>query len=168
MADGMFNIARGAAKFYYYAVENSTVLATSGQFTAAADSSLLVVAINAGATTEDTFRDYDDLAALIADANVAEATNSGYARKVLTDVELAAVPAPDDVNNRQDLDIPDQTWTAVAAAGGAWTHLVICFRPAAASADSAIIPISFHGFAVTPDGSDIVAQINAAGFYRSS
>jgi hypothetical protein len=34
--------------------------------------------------------------------------------------------------------------------------------------DSNIVPISQHDFAVTPDGSDITAQIAAAGFYRAA
>ena len=34
--------------------------------------------------------------------------------------------------------------------------------------DSSIIPLTCHDFAVTPDGSDIIAQINAAGFFRAS
>jgi len=165
VADFVFNIARGASKFYYFAVENSTVLAASGQFTAAADSALLIVAIDAAGTTDAALKDFDDLAALLA-GTPNEVTNSGYARKVLTEADLAAVPAPDDTNERLDLDLPDQTWTAVGA-GTAWTDLLVCFRPSAGSADSAVIPISCHDYVATPDGSDIVAQINAAGFYRS-
>lgn len=165
--DFVFNIARGCTKFYYFAVENSTVLAASGQFTAAADSALIVVAINDGAVSDDAMKDFDDLAALLASA-ANEATNSGYARKVLTETELAAVPVPDDTNNRYELVIPDQVWTAVQTAGGAWTGLVVCFRPNAAAADSAIIPITHHAFAVTPDGSDITADVPTLGFYRSA
>jgi hypothetical protein len=99
---------------------------------------------------------------------VAEATNSNYARKVLTDSDLAALPSPDDTNNRYDIDLPDQTWSAVAA-GDNWTDLLICYDPdTTGGADSAIIPLTLHDFSVTPDGSDIVAQIAAAGFFRAS
>jgi len=31
-----------------------------------------------------------------------------------------------------------------------------------------VVPCTLHDFAVTPDGSDITAQIAAAGFYRAS
>jgi hypothetical protein len=168
-ADFVFNIARGASHYYYYAVKQSLVVTATGTppFTSAADSALIVVAINAGGETDPVLRDYDTLDALLVAANPAEVTNTNYARKVLTDTELAAVPAPDDTNERYELDIPDQTWTAVAA-GTAWTDLLVCFRPNAAAADTAIIPLTCHDFAVTPDGSDITAQIAATGFYRSA
>jgi hypothetical protein len=168
MADFIFNIARGATKFYYFAVENSTVLAASGQFTAAADSSLIVVGIDAGGVADTALRDFDDLAAVLASA-ANEVTSTNYARKVLTESDLVAVPVPDDANDRYDLDVPDQTWVNVVSNGATpnFTDLLVCFRPAAGSADSAIIPISCHDFVSTADGSDIVAQINAAGFYRS-
>ena len=34
--------------------------------------------------------------------------------------------------------------------------------------DTNIIPLTCHDFSVVPDGSDITAQINSAGFYRAS
>lgn len=167
MADFVFNIARGKLAFYYYAVENSLVVTAAGTpaFTSAADSSLLVVAIDAAGAADAALRDFDELAALLA-STPNEVTNTGYARKVLTDADLAAVPAPDDTNERLDLDIPDQTWTGVLA-GTAWTDLLVCFRPAAASGDSAVVPLTCHDFPITPDGSDVTASIAAAGFYRS-
>ncbi len=82
--------------------------------------------------------------------------------------DLAALPAPDDTNDRFDIDIADQTWSAVAA-GTAWTDLLVCYDPdTTGGTDSAIIPLTCHDFAVTPDGSDITAQIAAAGFFRAS
>ena len=99
------------------------------------------------------------------DPSTAEATNSGYARKVLTDADLTAF-GPDDTNNRVDLDIPDQTWTAVAA-GSNWTDLGIAYG-LNGGADSAKVPLTWHDFVVTPSGTDIVAQIAAAGFFRAS
>jgi hypothetical protein len=35
-------------------------------------------------------------------------------------------------------------------------------------ADSTFIPLTKHDFVVTPDGSDVTAQIALAGFYRSA
>jgi hypothetical protein len=88
-------------------------------------------------------------------------------RKFLADTDLAAGAGatPDDTNNRMDVDIPDQTWAA--ATGNAISALVVAYDPNS-SADSAIIPLTHHDFVVTPDGTDIVAVINAAGFYRAS
>lgn len=157
MADQVFNIALGRVAELYNRVDSNDP----------ANSALVVVAINTTAT-DATLKDLDTLAAIEADANTAEATNSGYARKVLTDADIVAF-APDDTNNRVDLDIPDQTWTAVATSPGAWTDLVICYdNDTTAGTDSNIVPLTQHDFAVTPDGSDITAQIAAAGFFRAS
>jgi hypothetical protein len=130
------------------------------------NSALVIVAIDAGADTDATIRDRDDLSTLLAGTSN-EVTNSGYARKVLTDADILAF-APDDTNDRVDLDIPDQTWTGIGA-GTAWTDLLICYdNDTTAGTDSNIIPLTLHDFAVTPDGSDITAQIAAAGFFRAS
>lgn len=156
MADFVFNIAKGRVTELYNRVDSNDPT----------NSALIVVAIVSSAT-DDTMGDYDTLSALLGDANVAEATNTNYARKTLTDTDLSAI-SPDDTNNRMDLDIADQTWSAVAA-GDNWTDLVICYdNDTTGGTDANIIPLTNHDFAVTPDGSDITAQIAAAGFYRAS
>lgn len=156
MADFVFNIAKGRVAELYNRVDSNDPT----------NSALVVVALVATAT-DAVMRDYDTLSALLGDANVAEATNTNYARKTLTDTDLAAM-APDDTNDRMDLDIPDQTWTGVAA-GDNWTDLVICYDDdTTGGTDANLIPLTLHDFAVTPDGSDITAQIAAAGFYRAS
>lgn len=157
MADLVFNIAKGRAAELYNRVDlNDPTNAV-----------LLVIAINAGAATDATLRDYDTMAAIEGDANAAEVTNSGYARKTLTDADLVAF-APDDANDRVDLDIPDQTWTGVAA-GSAWTDLIVAYdNDSTSGTDSSVVPLTLHDFAITPSGSDITVQINAAGFYRAS
>lgn len=157
MADLVFNIAKGRVAELYNRVDLNDP----------ANSALIIAVFNAGAMTDATVRDYDTLAAIEADAAAAEVTNTGYARKTLTDADIVAF-APDDTNDRVDLDIPDQTWTAVAA-GSAWTDLVVCYdSDTTAGTDSNIVPLTWHDFAVTPDGSDITAQIAAAGFFRAS
>lgn len=157
MADLVFNIAKGRVVELYNRVDLNDPV----------NSALIIAVFNAGAMTDATVRDYDTLAAIEADAAAAEVTNTGYARKTLTDADIVAF-APDDTNDRVDLDIPDQTWTAVAA-GSAWTDLVVCYdSDTTAGTDSNIVPLTWHDFAVTPDGSDITAQIAAAGFFRAS
>lgn len=156
MADFVFNIAKGRVAELFNRVQTNDPT----------NSALIVVAIVATAT-DATMRDYDTLAALLGDADVAEATNTNYARKVLTDSALSAI-SPDDTNDRMDLDFGDQTWSAVAS-GDNWTDLVICYDgDTTGGTDSNIIPLTCHDFAVTPDGSDITAQLAAAGFYRAS
>ena len=150
----MFNIAKGRVAELYNRVDSNDP----------ANSAIIIVPIDAGATTDATFRDHDTLAAVLAAAT--ERTTGGWNRKTLTDTDLAAL-APDDTNDRMDVDIPDQTWTAVTA--GAVTDLVICYDgDTTAGTDANIIPLTLHDFAITPDGSDVVAQIAATGFYRAS
>lgn len=158
MADFVFNIAKGRVVEYYNRVENNDP----------ANAALVVVILaTAGLETDAVLRDKDTLADVVS-GTTNEVTNSGYARKVLTDADLAALPAPDDVNDRYDVDIPDQTWTAVAAGDG-WSKLLICYdSDTTGGTDANIVPLTAHDFVITPDGSDIVAQINAAGFFRAA
>lgn len=97
-----------------------------------------------------------------------EATNTGYARKVLTQTDLVAWD-PDEANDWVLLDIPDQTWTAVANDGtGAIAALLIGYDPSSSGVTASVIEImTQHAFAVTPDGSDITAQL-PNGFYKAS
>jgi hypothetical protein len=156
MANLVLNIALGRVAELYNRVDTND----------AANAVLLVIAFNSTAT-DATIKDLDTVALIEADANTAEVTNSGYARKTLTDADLVAF-APDDANDRVDLDIPDQTWTAVGA-GSAWTDLCIAYdADSTAGTDANVVPMTWHDFAVTPSGTDIVAQIAAAGFYRAS
>lgn len=156
MADLCFNIAKGRVAELYNRVDINDP----------ANSALIVIAIDANGDTDAVMRDRDDIAALTG-GTANEVTNSGYARKVLTDADLTAF-APDDTNDRVDLDIPDQTWTAVGA-GTAWTDLIIAYdSDTTGGTDSGIVPMTLHDFAVTPSGADIVAQVNAAGFFRAS
>lgn len=160
MADFVFNIAKGRVVELYNNVKSNSP----------ANSAFVVVLLkSAGLEADDTLNNYDDLASLLAATND-EADFTNYARKILTDVELAALPAPDDTNNRRDLDIPDLTWTA---AGGATNNtlgkLIVCYDADTTSGtDAALIPLTAHDFTATTDGSDLVAQIAAAGFYRAA
>lgn len=159
MANFVFNIAKGRVVELYNRVESNDPT----------NSALVVVALlTTGIESDATLADYDTLAAILAAAND-EATNTGYARKVLTDSDLAALPSPDDTNNWFQVDIPDQTWTGVAASPGAWSKILICYdNDTTAGTDSNIIPLTAHDFAVTPDGSDIVMQVDANGFFRAA
>jgi hypothetical protein len=158
MADFVFNIAKGRVVEYYNRVENNDP----------ANSALIVLVLaTSGLESDATLLDKDDVTALVS-GTTNEVTNTNYARKVLTDTQLAALPAPDDTNDRYEVDIPDQTWTAVAAGDG-WSKLVIAYdSDTTAGTDANIIPLTAHDFVVTPDGSDITAVIAATGFFRAS
>jgi hypothetical protein len=160
MANFVFNIAKGRVVEFYNRVESNDP----------ANSALIIAVLaTSGLESDATLIDKDDMAALVS-GTTNYVTNSGYAVKVLTDSDLAALPAPDDANDRYDIDIPDQTWTAVAAGDG-WSKLIVAYdsdTTSGTSVDSAVIPLTAHDFVVTPDGSDITAQIAAAGFFRAA
>lgn len=127
---------------------------------------LRVIAWNTS-ETDAVLMDLDDVAAIEANASTAEVTNSGYARKTLDQAGGITITY-DDTNNRVDVDCPDQTWTSVAA-GSAWTDLSFVYdSDSTAGTDANVLPGTFHDFAVTPDGSDITAQIATGGFYRAA
>lgn len=157
MANFVFNIAKGRVAELYNRVDSNDP----------ANSALIIVVLaTSGLESDATLIDKDDLAAVVS-GTTNEVTNSGYARKVITDADIAAF-APDDTNDRVDLVIADQTWTAVAAGDG-WSKLLVCYdSDTTAGTDANIIPLTAHDFVITPDGSDITADVPAAGFYRAS
>lgn len=157
MANLVFNIALGRVAELYNRVDTNDP----------ANSALVVLVLaTSGIESDATLKDKDDVAALVS-GTTNEVTNTGYARKTLTDADIVAF-APDDTNDRVDLDIPDQTWTAVAAGDG-WNDIVIAYdSDTTAGTDANIVPLTLHDFVVTPDGSDITAQISATGFFRAS
>ena len=121
-----------------------------------------------GIESDATLKDVDTFSAMVA-GTTNEATNTNYARKVLTDADLTAF-TPDDTNDWALIDIPDQTWTSVANDGtGAIGDLVIGYDATSSGVTTtAMVPISLHDFAVTPDGSNITAQIATGGFLKAS
>lgn len=156
MADFVFNIAKGRVAELYNRVDLSDPA-----------NAVLVITVFNSAAADAAMIDVDTLALLEAVASNAEVTNTNYARIVLDDTDLVAF-APDDTNDRVDLDIPDQTWTAVGA-GDAWTDLVINYdSDSTGGTDANIVPCTLHDFVATPNGGDITAQIAAAGFFRAS
>jgi hypothetical protein len=136
----------------------------------AASTLVVVVLLTTGLETDSTLMDYDLLSTLLAGTSN-EATNTGYARKVLTQAVLSAI-TPDDTAELMAVDIPDQTWTGVAVSPGAWSKLLICYDPSSSGVtDSVIVPMTAHDFLVTPDTGDITAVIAngpPAGFFKAS
>ncbi len=148
MANFTFNIAKGRIVEYYNRVENNDPAA----------SALVLVPLSASGT-EAQGQDLDTLAAVEADANFAEQTAGGWVRKTLTDTQLAALPAPDDTNNRYAVPVPEVTWTGPTA-GSNTTGLLICYdADTAAGTDANVIPLTHHDFVVTADGNDVILQV---------
>lgn len=157
MADFVFNIAKGRVAEFYNRVDTNDP----------ANSALVAVVLaTTGLETDAVLKDKATLADVVA-GTTNEVTNTGYARKVLTDADLAAF-APDNTNDRVDLDIADLAFGAIAAGDG-WSKLVICYDgDTTAGTDANIIPLCAYDAVLVPDGSAITLQINAAGFYRAS
>jgi len=159
MANIVFNIALGRVAELYNRVDSNDP----------ANAALIVLLLAAsGIETDAVLRDKNDVADLVS-GTTNEATNTGYARKTITDADIAAF-APDDTNDRVDLVIADQTWTGVANDGtGAISDLVVAYdSDTTAGTDANIVVLTMHDFSVTPDGSDITADVPTAGFYRAT
>lgn len=160
MGDITFNIAKGRAIELYNRVKSNDP----------ADSAFVVVLLaSTGLVSDATMKDYATLAAVLAGASD-ECTNTGYARKTLTDAVLAAFPAPDNTLDKYRVTVPNQTWTAVANDGtGAIGKLLVCYdSDTTGGTDANIVPLSAHDFVVaTPSGIDIVTNVNANGFYSA-
>ncbi len=157
MADFVFNIAKGRVTELANRVNNNDPT----------NAVLVIAALDAsGVESDATLKDKDDFSALVSGATN-EATNAGYARKSI-DQSGGITVTTDDTNDRVDVDIPDQTWTAVSA-GSNWSDLVFGYdSDSTGGTDSGIVPLTQHDFSVTPDGSDITVQIATAGFFRAS
>jgi hypothetical protein len=170
VANFVFNVARGRVRQYYDIVKSNA--AATGPTTGGSDASLAVLLIATASLEADaTLADYDNLSLLIAAAGNDELSGGTYVRKFIDDTTLVS-SGETDATNVLDLDVPDIVWTALTCTGPASNSpvsaLLICYKPTAASADTAIIPLTKHDFVVTPDGTDVTAQIAATGFYRSS
>lgn len=153
MANIVFNIAKGRVVEYYNRVKNNDP----------ANSAIIIVPIETtGLESDATLIDMDDLAAVLV-GTTNEQTTMG--RKTLTDADLAALPAPDDTNDRYDVSLPTVTWTA--ATGNPISKLLVCYdSDTTAGTDSNIIPLTMFDFAATPSGADI--QMTGGVFFRAS
>lgn len=153
MANIVFNIAKGRVGELYNRVEGNDP----------ANSALIVIPIEtAGLEADATLIDADTLAAVLA-GTTNEQTTMG--REVLTDADLAAIPAPDDTNDRGSWALPTITWTA--ASGNAISKLLVCYdSDTTAGTDANIVPLTMFDFVMTPSGADI--QATGAEFFRAS
>lgn len=153
MANIVFNIAKGRVVEYYNRVKSNDPT----------NSALILVPIEtSGLESDATLIDKDDLAAVLSGATNEQTT---MGRKTLTDSDLAALPAPDDGNDRFDVSLPTVTWAA--ATGNAISKILVCYdSDTTGGTDSAIVPLTMFDAAVTPDGNDI--QLTTGVFFRAS
>lgn len=153
MSNITFNIAKGRVVELYNRVKSNDPT----------NAALILVPIEtSGLEADATLIDADTLAALLS-GTTNEQTTMG--RKVLTDADLAALPAPDDTNDRYDISLPTTTW--VAATGNAISKIAVGYDPdTTGGTDANIIPLTMFDFAQTPSGADI--QMTTGVFFRAS
>ena len=142
MADVVANVAKG--RILHYAGRP-----------AVSDGLVAIPLEAAGLPSDDVLQDYDTVADLLAGpAN--EQTAMG--RVALTGVVVSV----DDTANSASFDANDMSWPL--ATGTPTGKLVIAYDPdTTAGTDSTLIPLTLHDFAVTPDGTDIVARVHTDG-----
>lgn len=158
MSDGVFNVAKGRVNELMNRVANNDPT-----------NAAIVIVLLKVAEADGALQDRADLSALLGAAGNTEADFTNYARKVLTDADVSA-PSPDQANDRQDADLPDQTYTAAGgASNNTLVKAIICYDPdSTGGTDADIIPLTHHDYAVTTDGNDLLLQFAAAGFYRAA
>jgi len=138
VASFVFNVAKGSIAYY-------------AGLPAASDRLVAIPIEASGVVSDATMVDYDDVATLLAGATNEQTT---MGRKTLASVTVTV----DDTNDRVNIDCADITWTA--ATGNAISDILIAYDPTGASADSALVPLTFHDFSATPDGTDITATVS--------
>lgn len=153
MANIVFNIAKGRVAELYDRVKSNDP----------ANSAIVLVPIEtSGLEADATLIDADTLTAALA-GTTNEQTTMG--RKVLTDADLAATPAPDDTNDRNERSLPTTTWTG--ATGNAISKILVCYdSDTTAGTDANIVPLTMFDFVQTPSGADI--QMTGGTFFRAS
>ena len=128
------------------------------------DGADLIVVLLKAAEADATLRDYDDLAALLAEVGNEEADFTSYERKVIANANVTATV--DNNDNVLDVSIGNQTWTSAGGAeNNSLVKLMVCIDGAS---DSDRIPVSAADWTLTTDGSDITATEHSDGFYRSA
>lgn len=153
MANIVFNIAKGRVVEFYNRVENDDPT----------NAALILVPIEtSGLESDATLIDADTLTALLS-GTTNEQTTMG--RKTLTQADLAALPAPDDTNDRFEVSLPTVTWTG--ATGNAISKIAVCYdSDTTAGTDANIIPLTMFDFVQTPSGADI--QMTGGVFFRAA
>ena len=152
MANLVFNIAKGKAGQYFQNVKDNSP----------AGCEIVVIPLEAtGIEADATIKDHDTVAALLAGTSNAQTT---MGRKDVVGAGLTLTV--DDTGDLLKVEMSDQTWTA--ATGNPVSDLLLAFDPTGASADSALIPLTLHDFSVTPDGSDVVADVGTNGVYQAT
>lgn len=144
--DFVFNEARGKTGYF------ADLPGTSDAF-------VIVPLLADGLADDGTLQDLATLAQVLTNAS-----ESPLGRITLASGVTRTVDNDNDWTN-VDLDA-DPVWAA--ASGDPLGAVVICYDPDTTSgSDTDIIPLTKHDFFVEPNGTDLICQVSASGFYRS-
>jgi hypothetical protein len=152
MGDIIFNDALGYSRSLIQNVEDNSPVAAVLRLHA-------WVATATDATVRDiTDANIDDIQAT---ALIAEATNVGYGFTPLDETDI--VITVNDGTDQVDIDISDQTDTAVSA-GDNWTDLTLSYDADGSDPDTTTKGLWWLDFVVTPNGGDITANFPVPSF----
>lgn len=147
------NIAKGRVVEFYNRVKSNDP----------ANSAFILVPLEtSGLEADSVLIDKADLSSLLS-GTTNEQTTMG--RKTLTDASIAALPSPDNTNDRYEVSLPNVTWAA--ASGNAISKILVCYdNDTTSGTDSNILPLVLIDAVITPDGSDLT--LAGGVFYRAS
>lgn len=157
MANYVFNLAKGRHAEFMERIDANDPT----------NSAFIAVPLSASGS-EAQGQDFNDLAAVLADANFTEISTGGWGRVTLTDTDVQnAATMVDDTGNQMQTDVADIAFGTITS--GTTTGILICYdSDTTAGTDSNIIPVSHHDFAVTGNGSTVTATVPATGFITSA
>lgn len=129
----------------------------------------MMILASSGLEETETLRDKDTFADVVS-GTTNEVTNTGYARKTLTDSSLASYTV-DDITDTITLVIPVQTFSTISA-GDSWAMAVLGYdSDTTGGTDANIVPITAHVLKLNnaylvPNGGDILVDLSD-GFVRA-
>jgi hypothetical protein len=155
MANITFNIGKGRIVELYKNVKSNNP----------ANSAFVVVLLKA-AEADAVLKDYDDLSLILAEAGNTEADFTNYARKTLTDADIAALPSPNDTTDAYELTWPDLVYSSAGGAtNNTMTKLILCYdEDTTTGTDADIVPLGALDYTGVTDGSTITIEFPAAAY----
>lgn len=149
MSHGVFNIAKGKLAYYASLPEASDLI-------------VIMLLQESGLVDDDTLKRYDTVEEILAGGSL-ECDFFLYGRKQIANV----VATVNDVDDQVELSGDSVSWVD-AGAGNDIAKLIVCYWPVSSGGDDATrIPLTYHDFVYTTDGSTFPATINAPGFARA-
>lgn len=126
-------------------------------------SSIITVLLTTCTETDSALAAHLTLATVLSASGTAEASFGGYSRFVTSSGVTVSI-----ASHVVTFTIATNPNWPSAAGTQNLIKLLVCYRPATASADTAIIPLGQYDFVGVTDGSNLTAQVNASGLMAAS